>query len=130
MKATGEFEVTLVPQEDADGDATLGRMTIDKIFRGDLTAKSKGQMLTAMTAVEGSAAYVAVERVTGTLAGREGSFALQHTGVMSRGAPHLSIAVVPDSGTGELEGLKGTMKIEIVGGRHLYDLDYAIDGEA
>jgi hypothetical protein len=129
MKATGEFEVSLVPQEDADGDATLGRMTIDKIFRGDLTAKSKGQMLTAMTAVEGSAAYVAVERVTGTLAGREGSFALQHTGVMSRGAPHLSIAVVPDSGTGELEGLKGTMKIEIVGGRHLYDLDYAFDGE-
>lgn len=126
--ASGSFEVKLTPQasEGGDGDPTVGRMAIAKQFRGGLEAVSRGQMLTAMTAVEGSAGYVAIERVTGTLDGRDGTFALQHTGVMTRGLPQLTITVVPDSGTGDLAGLAGSMTIEIADGKHTYDFEYTL----
>src|SRR5271156_3527123 len=120
IHAHGTFEVKLTPQlpEDKSEGLTLGRMLIDKQFHGDLEAASKGQMLTGMTAVKGSGAYVAIERVTGTLHGRSGSFILQHLGLMVRGVPQLQVAVVPDSGTGELTGIAGTMNIIIADGKH------------
>ena len=129
--ASGPFDVKLAPlQDDKIGDPTIGRMSIDKQFHGDLEATSKGQMLTAMTEVKGSAGYVAIERVTGTLrtskGDRNGSFALLHRGIMTRGAPELSVTVVPDSGTGQLTGLTGTMTIHIVEGKHSYDFDYTL----
>jgi hypothetical protein len=127
-RANGTFEVKLSPQpadEYADG-ATLGRMTIDKRFQGDLQATSKGQMLTGMSSIKGSAGYVAIERVSGTLAGRRGSFILQHSGTMVRGAPSLTVAVVPDSGTDELTGVSGTMIIDVTGGRHSYTFEYTL----
>jgi hypothetical protein len=125
-RASGTFEVKLTPQEGvAEG---LGRLTIEKTFRGDLEATSRGEMLTAGTAVKGSAGYVAIERVNGTLHGRGGSFALQHSGTMTRGAPQLTITVVPDSGTDELVGLAGTMAIVHEGGARSYELDYTIGG--
>ena len=102
-------------------------MLLDKKFHGDLEATSRGQMLAAGTGIEGSAGYVAIEKVDGTLHGRHGTFILQHSGTMTRGAPGLTIRVVPDSGTGELEGISGTMSIVIgAGGAHSYDFDYAI----
>jgi hypothetical protein len=101
-------------------------MTIDKQIHGDLEGTSKGQMLTAMTAIKGSAGYVAVERVTGTLKGRSGSFTLQHSATMDRNTPHLLITVVPDSGTGELEGITGTFNIKITEGKHFYDFEYTL----
>jgi hypothetical protein len=105
-------------------------LTIDKQFHGDLTATSAGEMLSAMTGVEGSAAYVALERVSGTLGGRRGAFVLQHTGVMTRGVGQLTIAVVPDSGEGELAGLRGQLTIRIDGGAHFYDFAYTLgDGD-
>jgi len=126
--ATGPFEVKLLPQEPEDktDGSTLGRFSIDKEFHGDLEATSKGQMLSAGTDVKGSAGYVAIERVIGTLHGKRGTFVLQHNGVMTRGAPQLTIIVVPDSGTGELTGLSGTMQINIADGRHSYDFDYTL----
>jgi hypothetical protein len=126
--AHGVFEVKLTPQppEDKSEGLTLGRMLLDKQFHGDLEATSQGQMLTGMTAVQGSGAYVAIERVSGTLHGRRGSFILQHLGIMTRGAPQLDVAVVPDSGTGELVGLTGVMTIVIAGGKHSYDLAYSL----
>jgi hypothetical protein len=128
-RATGTFEVKLNPQPayNTADEALLGRMSIDKQFRGDLDATSKGEMLTAMGTVKNSAGYVAVERVTGTLSGKSGSFALQHSGTMNRGAQKLTISVVPDSGTGQLEGLIGTMAIDIVGGKHSYLLEYSLE---
>jgi hypothetical protein len=127
-RATGPFEVKINPQPayNTDQTALLGRMSLDKQFHGDLEATSKGEMLTSGSAVKGSAAYVAIERVTGKLHGREGTFALQHTGIMNRGAPSLVITVAPDSGTGDLEGLSGAMSIEIVAGKHSYVLDYEL----
>jgi hypothetical protein len=126
-RATGTFDVKLTPQAaDDKADVSVGRMSIDKRFHGDLDAVSKGQMLAAMTEVKDSAGYVAMERVTGTLAGRSGGFTLQHSGTMTRGAPHLSVTVVPDSGTGQLAGLTGTMTINIVGGKHLYEFEYTL----
>ena len=126
--ARGAFEVKLTPQpsDRQPDDAGLGRMWLDKQFHGDLEATGRGQMLTAMTDVKGSAGYVAMERVTGTLAGRAGSFALQHRGVMTRGTPELLLTVVPDSGTGALEGLGGRMSIDIAGGEHFYGFDYSL----
>src|SRR6266550_8209867 len=114
--ASGTFDVKLLPQVLADpgADPTLGRMTIGKTFSGDLEGTSKGEMLTAMTPVEGSAAYVAIELVSGTLQGRSGTFVLHHMGTMNRGALQLTIMVVPDSGTGDLVGLAGTLDIKIV----------------
>ena len=126
MHASGTFEVKLAPQPAAAGieAAKLGRMTIDKQFHGALEAHSLGEMLAAGTEVAGSAGYVAIERVTGTLHGRGGSFVLQHSGTMQRGEAQLSVSVVPDSGTGELAGLSGRMTIEIVPGEHRYRFDY------
>jgi len=126
--ATGTFEVKLTPQI-PDGkfeDATLGRMTIDKQIHGDLEGTSKGTMLTAGTDVKGSAGYVAIERVTGALHGRIGTFVLQHIGTMNRGAYQLSITVVPDSGTGQLLGLTGKFNITIADGKHSYDFEYTL----
>jgi hypothetical protein len=126
--AKGTFEVTIKPlpgDESAPG-SVLGRMSIDKQLHGDIEGTSKGEMLTAMTAVKGSAGYVAIERVTGTLAGRRGTFVLQHTGTMDRGEQKLSITVVPDSGTDELAGLSGAMTIVIAEGKHSYDFAYAM----
>jgi len=127
LKATGEFDVKVAPVADEKFDgASMGRMSLDKQFKGDLAATSKGEMLTAMSAVKGSGAYVAVERVSGTLAGKSGTFMLHHTGVMTRGAPSLAVTVVPDSGTVELTGLEGRMGIRIEGGKHFYDFDYSM----
>ncbi len=121
----------LTPQPaETNSDPTLGRMTIDKQFQGDLDATSKGQMLTARTAIQASAGYVAIERVTGSLQGRAGSFTLQHTGIMNRGEPQLTISVVPDSGTGELEGISGEMSIQIDAGKHSYEFEYSIESIA
>jgi hypothetical protein len=127
-RATGPFDVKLSPQTayNTDPTALLGRMSIDKQFHGDLEATSKGEMLTAGSTIQGSAAYVAVERVTGTLKGKRGSFALQHSGTMTRGTPTLAVSVVPDSGTEELEGLKGKMSIDIASGKHSYVLEYTL----
>jgi hypothetical protein len=128
VKISGEFEVKITPQPGDKGEASsgLGRMSLDKQFRGDLAGTSKGEMLTAMTATQGSAGYVAVERFAGTLAGKAGSFMLQHSGTMNRGAQSLSVSVVPDSGTGELAGIEGRMSIRIEDGKHFYDFDYSV----
>jgi hypothetical protein len=124
-RASGTFDVKLTQQSiDEDSGTTLGRYALEKQFRGDLDATSKGEMLSAGTQTKGSAGYVAQERVTGMLAGRSGSFVLQHTGVMNRGAPGLTITVVPDSGTGDLASISGTMNIIIEAGKHSYELDY------
>jgi hypothetical protein len=127
-RAVGPFEVSLKPlaMDGEPGSEMLGRMSVDKQFHGDLEGTSKGQMLTGGTAIKNSAGYVAIERVTGNLKGRNGSFILQHSGIMNRGAPSLVITVVPDSGTDQLEGLRGTMAIKIEGGKHSYDLNYTL----
>lgn len=127
-QANGTFEVQLNPLAlDNKAEAkTLGRLSIDKQFQGDLEATSKGEMLTASTGVEGSAGYVAIERVSGMLHGRRGAFILQHSGLMTRGAPQLSITVVPDSGTDQLVGLAGKMTIDISNGKHSYDFEYSL----
>ena len=126
--ASGPFEVKLNPQTayNTDEGSTLGRMSIDKQFHGDLEATSKGEMLMAGTATKGSAGYVALELVTGSLQGRKGTFVLQHSATMDRGTPHLNIIVVPDSGTGQLVGLTGEMDIIIAEGKHSYKFDYAL----
>ena len=125
--ARGSFEVTITPQApDAAEGSAIGRLLIDKQFHGDIEATSRGQMLAAGTAIEGSAGYVAIEQATGTLHGRSGSFVLQHSGTMARGVGQLVITVVPDSGTGELVGLTGEMTITIVDGKHMYDFDYTL----
>jgi Protein of unknown function (DUF3224) len=132
-RASGTFEVKLSPQGQDDNlpvkeseNITLGRMTIDKQFHGDLEGTSSGQMLTAGTPVKDSAGYVAMERVSGILDGRKGSFVLQHTGTMTRGVPQLSVTVVPDSGTDQLTGLAGKMAIKIDAGKHYYDFEYTL----
>ncbi|SIO57096.1 Protein of unknown function [Singulisphaera sp. GP187] len=127
-QATGSFEVKLhplAPPDQAEG-STLGRMSINKQFHGDLEATSKGEMLSAGTEVKGSAGYVAIERVTGTLLGRSGSFVLQHSGTMSNSAQQLAITVVPDSGSGQLVGLAGKMGINIAEGKHTYDFEFTL----
>jgi len=126
--ATGTFDVRLTPQQDDDttGSAAVGRLSIDKQFFGDLAGTSKGVMLAVGTAIEDSAGYVAMEQITGTLGGRSGTFAFQHSGTMARGAQSLTVTVVPDSGTGDLVGLSGQMTIEITDGKHLYDFEYSL----
>ncbi len=126
MLAKGEFEVTRIPQASLDigGDAVVGHSRFDKRFHGPLDATSVVHMLAAMSPVPGSGAYVALERIDGTLDGRRGSFFTQHNGVMDRGKPTLDLSVVPDSGTGELAGLHGRIAIDIVEGKHFYTFDY------
>jgi len=128
--ATGSFEVTMQPLSNTEVsvDAMFGRFLLLKKFSGDLVAEARGQMLSAGTATQGSAGYVAIDQVTGTLAGRKGGFVLQHSGTMNRGAPGLSITVVPDSGSGELLGLSGTLKINVVDKKHYYEFDYSLPG--
>jgi hypothetical protein len=123
--ASGTFEVKMMPV--SDENAAVGRFSLDKKFNGDLEGTSKGEMLAISSSVAGSAGYVAMEQVTGTVAGRTGTFALQHTGTMNRGAAQLSVTVVPDSGTGELAGLSGKMEIKITEGKHFYEFEYALD---
>jgi Protein of unknown function (DUF3224) len=126
--ARGTFDVKVMPAESedkAEGN-TLGRYSIDKQYHGDIEAAGKGEMLGANTSVKNSAGYVAMERVTGTLNGKTGSFVLQHTGTMSHGNQQLNITVVPDSGTGQLTGLTGKMNIEIKEGKHFYDFEYEL----
>jgi Protein of unknown function (DUF3224) len=121
--ATGSFDAKLAPlSSDAPG---LGRLSIDKEFHGDLTGTSKGEMLAIRTATPNSAGYVAMETVTGTLQGRTGTFSLQHNGIMNRGAPTLNVTVVPDSGTGELTALAGSMQIIVEGKEHKYIFEYS-----
>ncbi|MBI3897436.1 MAG: DUF3224 domain-containing protein [Gammaproteobacteria bacterium] len=127
IRADGRFEVTLAPQtpDDKAEGTTLGRKSIDKKFHGDLEATSKGEMLSAITSRQGSAGYVAIERVSGKLHDRSGTFVLQHCGTMNRGAPQLTVDVVPDSGTDQLIGLVGKMAIKIADGNHFYEFEYA-----
>lgn len=126
--ATGEFVVKLLPLafEGQSEGSKLGRMSIDKTISGDLVATTKGQMLSAMTEIKGSAGYVAIEKVEGSLKGRKGTFVLQHTGTMNQGSPSLSVTVVPDSGTGELVGLAGQFNIIIAAGIHSYEFTYTL----
>ena len=123
MQASGTFTVKTVPQQDS---IAAGRLTLEKTFAGGLAGESKGQMLSAMGTAKGSGAYVAIETFTGTLDGKTGSFALMHSGTMRGGAPVLSVTVVPDSGTGELAGLSGTMTIDPTGGEHRYTFTYTL----
>lgn len=124
-RASGTFAVDLTPVAAPDeGPGFFGRMRIDKQFSGDLSGASEGLMLAVRTGIDGSAGYVAMEMVTGSLAGRTGTFVLQHDGLMARGAPDLQIRVVPDSGTGGLSGISGSMSIEIEDGQHFYELEY------
>jgi hypothetical protein len=128
-QATGPFDVKVspLPLAGPTEEATLGRMSLEKQYHGDLEATANGQMLTVSTEVQGSGVYVAVERVSGTLHGRKGTFALYHQGVMTRGEPKLEVTVVPDSGTGELAGLAGTLQIIIAeGGKHSYKFEYTL----
>lgn len=125
--ATGSFDVKIAPQsDDFLKGSSMGRMSIDKQFHGDLEATTKGEMLTGGDVAKGSAGYVAIEQVTGSLTGRSGSFILQHNGTMTRGTPQLTVSVVPDSGTGQLAGLSGTMTIKITDGKHFYDFAYTL----
>jgi hypothetical protein len=128
MHAKGTFVVQLHPEPPyaTEGGITLGRVTLDKTFSGELVATSRGDMLSARGPVANSAGYVAIERVTGTLGGKAGTFVLQHNGIMDRGGGSLTVTVVPDTGTGELAGLRGKMAIEIVDKQHRYELEYEI----
>jgi hypothetical protein len=129
---TGEFEVKMQPEamSAVAADTGIGRMSLDKQYHGALQASGKGEMLAYMDRALGSGAYVAMELVRGTLDGRDGGFLLHHTGVMTRAAPGLAVKVVPDSGSGELAGLAGTLNIRIEGGKHYYDFDYTLEAVA
>lgn len=126
--AKGSFTVEMKPQGEstATEGVTTGRMSLNKRFEGDLVAVGEGEMLTALTPVKGSAGYVAIERVTGTLRGRAGSFVFQHSGTMNQGAQQLSIRVVPGSGTGSLVGIEGSFKLSVVEGEHFYEFEYTL----
>ena len=129
MKVKGTFSPSLSPLETyAAGkhDMKLGRMSIDKTFEGELKATSRGEMLSVMTPEKGSAGYVAIEQVEGTLSGKNGSFVLQHFGIMNKGEQRLELEVVPSSGTGELSGLTGNMNIIVEDGKHRYEFDYEL----
>lgn len=127
---TGAFDVKTTPQKTDNPEAEsakIGRMSLDKQFHGELEATSKGEMSYIGTDVEGSGGYVAIERVTGKLRGKSGSFILLHVGIMTKNVPNLKVTVLPDSGTGELTGISGTMNIRIeAGGKHFYDFDYEL----
>lgn len=129
MQAIGTFHIKLTPLEvfhQGTDAMQLGRMAIEKEFSGDLSASSRGEMLSAVTSTPGSAGYVAIEQVQGSLAGRQGSFVLQHSGLMTQGGKSLTLTVVPDSASGALSGLSGTMAIDIVDGVHHYRFDYQL----
>ena len=129
-QAKGTFEVKMnpFPPYETEEGVQLGRVSIDKTFTGDLEGASHVEMISAVTPVKGSAGYVAIERVSGSLHGQSGTFVLQHSGTMTRGTPELVVSVVPDSGTGALEGIAGRLAIEITGGKHFYSFDYTLNG--
>jgi hypothetical protein len=131
-QARGTFDVVMKPvgEPDVMNGVALGKLALDKQFHGDLVAVSKGQMLTALTGVDGSAGYVAIERVTGALNGQQGSFVFQHAGLMSRGAQQVSISVVPDSGTEQLTGIAGAFSLNVVDGEHFYAFEYSLPESA
>lgn len=129
MKISGEFEVSMNPLNsyaEAQGGVSFGHMSIDKVFKGELDATSKGEMLSALTTVKGSAGYVAIEQVVGSLSGKSGSFVLQHFGIMDKGKDRLVLEVVPDSGANELQGLTGKMGIIFKDGKHIYEFEYEL----
>ena len=129
MRITGTFDVNLTPLEfyaEGKNGINFGRMSIDKAFHGEIEATSSGEMLSAMTSVQGSAGYVALEQVSGSIAGKTGSFVLQHFGMMNKGKNHLVLEIVPDSGSGELTGITGTMAIKISEGQHYYEFEYEL----
>lgn len=123
MQASGTFDIKMTPQPDSQ---PWGRHRLEKVFHGPLEGASVGEMLAVRTEVKGSAGYVALEQVTATLEGRKGTFFLQHAGLMDKGTPALTVNVVPDSGTGDLKGLKGTMTINAEGGKHTYTFSYSL----
>lgn len=127
-RAAGSFTVSIKPQHKPDiaPGSSLGRMLLNKQFLGELVASGKGEMLTAMTETTGSAGYVAIERVSGVLQGRRGTFVFQHSGTMAHGVQRLSITVVPDSGAEQLTGIDGSFTIKIVDGEHFYEFDYSL----
>lgn len=127
---SGSFSITMTPATtpQRSGRTALGRMLLDKVYKGDLAATASGEMLSAVTDTKGAAGYVAIESITGVLQGRQGSFVVQHAGTMADGKQELSIVIVPHSGTGQLEGISGTMGIRIEAGQHFYDLDYRLPG--
>lgn len=129
MNIAGEFQVKLQPMDfyaKGTEGVNFARMSIDKTFSGGLEGTSKGEMLSVMTSTKGSAGYVAIEQVTGTLSGKKGSFVLQHYGTMNQGKDSLVLEVVPDSGSGELIGLSGKMHIKIENGKHMYEFEYVL----
>lgn len=128
QQAAGSFTVSMNPAAPTEhaGRTTLGRMLLDKVYSGELAATGKGEMLTAVTDTKGSASYVAIEQITGVLQGREGSFTVHHTGTMTGGVSELAIAIVPDSGTGELTGIGGELRLQAVDGGHRYELLYSL----
>ncbi len=127
MKIKGQFTVKLNTKNTHNKDKALGRMSIDKQFHGLLSASSKGEMLSAMSPIKGSAGYVAIEKVTGSLYGKMGSFILQHYGIMNDKNHLLILEVVPNSGTGQLKGLSGSMNIEVKDSQHFYEFNYQLD---
>lgn len=128
VQAKGEFDVKVTPQppDEKGSDPLLGRMSIDKHYHGDLEATGVGQMLTGGDYKTGSAGYVAMEKVSGTLKGQKGTFLIQHTGMLNKGAATLSIIIVPDTGTGQLVGIAGKMDVKITDGKHFYELEYTL----
>lgn len=128
--ARGTFTVEMKPQagQQEVGGVALGRMSLDKRFEGDLVGTGQGEMLSALTPVKGSAGYVAIERFTGALHGRSGSFVFQHSGTLDQGAQRLAIGVVPDSGTEDLLGIRGTFRLNLADGRHSYEFKYTLPG--
>ena len=127
--ASGTFEVKVTPQKPDNKEAeraNLERLSIDKEFHGDLEGASAGEMLATWSEVKGSGGYVALERLSATLEGRKGTFVLQHSGTMTHNTPQMSVTVVPDSGTGELAGLAGSMTIKIEAGKHFYEFHYVL----
>jgi hypothetical protein len=128
QRATGPFDVSMKPASppEKEGRTAIGRMVLDKQYFGELAATGKGEMLTAVTDTKGSAGYVAIERISGTLNGRKGSFVLQHNGTMRAGEQNLSTSIVPDSGTEQLAGISGTLAMKVVDGKHVYELNYVL----
>jgi hypothetical protein len=128
QRATGPFDVSMKPAlpPEKEGRTAIGRMLLDKQYFGELAATGKGEMLTAVTDTKGSAGYVAIERISGTLNGRKGSFVLQHNGTTRAGEPNLSTSIVPDSGTEQLAGISGTLAMKVVDGKHVYELNYVL----
>lgn len=126
MQAKGAFDVQLKPAPAEPDRARVGRMLMDKTYFGDLVGTAQGEMLSAGNPAAGSASYVAIEHVSGTLHGKVGDFALAHAGTMHNGANDLTIAIVPGSGTGELTGISGKLTLSITGNQHYYDIDYEL----